>query len=422
MTQKKLFPVLGPNGNIYNADFQTEDTYAASWAAMLGRWHSTAATVQCLCRKAAPPPLVIREYRGGKYGLARHPHTGPDHDSGCKYYGPSVKGGWMEHAYLPGVVEEDKGRYKVTLGVGRDMQEPHAGVPGVEIRPAHGDGAPRQSKMTALGLLTLLWEIAALHAYRPAWAATRAKPASISGLLLDAADDVRWGKSSLAKSLQVGSAPKIGRLVEHNKAVAVSSRKQRTRLIVIGRLKAYAPPDADRPVDLVAESPVPLAGWECVRPFLTEDHLRGLQHSFARELQAWRKGAATYAILIAEPRPASKYFDLLQIALMRVSERAIPLDSCHEAAVEEALVQAGRHFDKPMRYVQDDETLPDFRLLDTGASPMPMEVFGLTNPAYQARRQEKIAMYDREYTPTGWWYWDAFNGTPMPPISKAIAV
>jgi hypothetical protein len=149
MAEKKLFRVRGLNGTPYSPKFQTAAEYADKWTALLRRWHVAEDTVYCLCREAAPVRLVIRRYQSGKLALARHPGTGPDHDTGCKYYGPSATAGWMAGAYVPGVVKEEDGVYKVRLAIGRTMREPKARVPGVESRrstPADRTvrGLPRQ--------------------------------------------------------------------------------------------------------------------------------------------------------------------------------------------------------------------------------------------------------------------------------------
>lgn len=413
MTTRTRFPVLGPTGKTYSPQFQTTDTYAAAWTRLLDRWRTEKNVIHCLCRPAQPVPLVLRRYSSGTFAPARHPYTGPNHDGACQYFGPSIKGA-LARAYEPGVVEEADGLYKVRLAAGRVMEEGKAEAVEVEPRPRFGPGAPRQRAMTALGLLTLLWEIAALHEYRPAWAASRAKPASVAGHLLDAATNVRWGRACLSDSLQVGPAPPNGGLAAHNREVATAATEQRTRLVVISQLKPYSDGTQTPAVDLAAKHRVPLAGWDCARPFLGEAHAHGLQRSFQRELDAWRAGAVTFAVLIVQPQPEGEHFDLVRIALMHVSPRAIPLDSGYEAEVEEALVAQDRSFDKPLRYVDGDNTLPDFRLLDTDGAPLPMEVFGRSNPDYLARMHEKVALYDRQFTPQGWWRWEAFAGAMRP--------
>lgn len=417
MTTRTLFPVRGPTGKDYSIEFQTAADYATAWARLLERWRNADSVAHCLCRPAQSVPLVLRRYASSKVALARHPHTGPNHDGACRYFGPSVSGA-IARAYQSGVVDEDDGIYKVQLAAGRTMREPLTDVEPVEPRLRRGPGVPRQRAMTALGLLKLLWEIAVLHEYRPAWAATRAKPASVAGLLLDAATDVRWGRAELSVSLQVGPAPAKGRLAEHNRSVAANAIKQRTRVVVVSRLKPYSDGAQTPAVDLAAHRHVPLAGWDCIRPFLSEAHAQGLERSFQRELVAWRNGEPTYAILMVQPKPTGEHFELVRIALMRVSPRAIPLDSGYEAQIEDALVVQGRTFDKPMRYIDGDDTLPDFRLLDTGGAPLPMEVFGLTDPAYQQRMREKETFYDQQPDPPGWWRWDAFAGHPIAPFPE----
>lgn len=415
MTTRTLFPVLGPTGKTYTPEFQTDDSYAAAWARLLDRWHADGSVIQCLCRPTNPVPLVLRRYSSGMVTLARHPHTGPDHDGACRYFGPSITGA-IAHAYERGVVEEVDGVYKVRLAAGRTMQEPLTDAAPVDPRPRFGLSAPRQRAMTALGLLKLLWEIAALHEYRPSWAATRAKSASVAGLLLDAAESVNWGRASLTHNLQVGPAPKKGRLAEHNRRVASAATEQRTRLVVVGRLKPYNDGKNAPAVTMAAGQRLPLAGWDCARPFLRETHAQGLQRSFHREIEAWQAGAVTYAILIIQPQPKGEHFDLVRIALMRVSPRAVPVDSGYEAEVEDALVAQGRWFDKPMRYIDGDDTLPDFRLLHTGGAPLTMEVFGRRDPEYLARMHEKVTSYDRQFGSQGWWRWEAFTSCPMPPL------
>lgn len=150
----------------------------------------------------------------------------------------------------------------------------------------------------------------------------------------------------------------------------------------MGRLKPYSDGKEGRPADLATGQALPFAGWECIRPLLDVGHAQGLQRSFARELQGWRNGAVTYAIVIDQPQPEGSGFDLVELALLRVSPRAIPLDSSYEATAEDALVAQDRSFDKPMRYVDGDDTLPNFRLLDAGEHPVPMEVFGRNDPDY----------------------------------------
>lgn len=190
MSKKKTFAVRGPDGTPHTVGFETNPKHQTAWSKLLAGWHATDQTVYCLCRTANPVQLVIRKYDSGKLSLARHPNTGPQHDSDCRYFGPSIAGA-IASAYLPGAVVDTDGVYKVQLSVGRRMQNSRGNAPPVEGRPPPSTGSRRRGTLTPLGLLALLWEIAALNQYRPSWAPTRAKPASVSGLLLNAAKGVR---------------------------------------------------------------------------------------------------------------------------------------------------------------------------------------------------------------------------------------
>ncbi|MBO0395471.1 DUF1173 family protein [Stenotrophomonas maltophilia] len=417
MTTKTLFSVLGLDGTSYSAAFQTERAHATDWARLLGQWHGAkrgaANSVQCQCRPAQSIPLVLRQYETGKFTLARYPGSGPQHDSTCRYFGPSISGA-ISNAYVDGVVKEDDGIYTVRLATGRSMQEALINTECVEPRPGQGPGVSKQRAMTTLGLMQLLWEIAGLHEYRPAWKETRANSPTVASLLLNAAADVRWGQAELRDSLQVASTARNGGLSKHNKDVAANAIKDRTRLVVIGRLKKYKAGTQASAVDLAASLRVPIEGVDCANPYLSKVQAQSLHHSFQRELSAWRTGATTYVALIVEPEAGQSYFNLVRIALMHVSPRAIPLDSSYEAQVEDALAGQNRTFVKPIRHVDGDATLPDFQLLDAGSSPLPMEVFGLNTPAYQTRMKEKEIYYNQQPNPPGWWRWDAFNGSPMP--------
>ncbi|AVU00508.1 DUF1173 family protein [Xanthomonas oryzae pv. oryzae] len=384
------------------------------WQSLLRSWHMSKQQVQCLCRPSSPVRLVLRKNSAsGVISLARHPHTGPDHDVECQYSGISTSGA-LSRAYESGAVEDTDGFYKIRLSAGRSMSAENSGVASPEPCVRSKAGLPRQGTLSCLGLLQLLWELAALNVYRPEWASKRADKKSIAGFLLNAAEGIRWSRASLDNSLQVGPALGKGGLFKHNQQVAATAKKNRTRVIVISPLVPHC--TAQPACDFCENSPVPLVTGECIRPLLEQGHIYGLNRSFDRELNAWRKGALVYASLIIEPKQDGDGFKLVQIALMRVSPRAIPLDSDYEAEVEERLVSQSRRFDKPIRYADGDETLPDFRLLDVGTAPVILEVFGLKDADYNSRMQAKIIHYDNQFTPEGWWSWHAYKTQEMPPF------
>ena len=100
--------------------------------------------------------------------------------------------------------------------------------------------------------------------------------------------------------------------------------------------------------------------------------------------------------------------EVIDVALMVVSPRYIPLDSGYEAIIEAKLWAEKRAFIKPLRYDGEEDVFPDFLLTDvSGRDFVPLEVFGMNTPDYEARKAIKQAHYAKEYGDKRWWSWDA---------------
>jgi len=105
---------------------------------------------------------------------------------------------------------------------------------------------------------------------------------------------------------------------------------------------------------------------------------------------------------------------VIDVALMTVSPRFIPLDSGYESAVEEKLWQEKRAFIKPLRYDGEEDVFRDFVLKDVaGMDALSMEVYAMNTPEYLLRKQEKTSHYESEYGPGRWWSWNAAEKTDM---------
>ncbi len=72
-----------------------------------------------------------------------------------------------------------------------------------------------------------------------------------------------------------------------------------------------------------------------------------------------------------------------------------------------------RKFSKPLRFDDDDKTIPDFWLNDLD-DEYPMEVFGMNTPEYLQRKADKVLHYQTEYSKRlGWWSWDAYQNSDV---------
>ncbi len=316
--------------------------------------------------------------------------------------------------YAVGVVEEgEDGSIRVRLARGIRVQAPRS----EENESTSVTRSPGKSKpaMTLLGLLHLLWSESRLSTWYPAMEGKR-NSGIVNYALLQAAERVATSRMKLNEVLLL-AAQKDSKGATRNQTITKSAITRDLRLVAISPLARYNPERHSGDI-----SRLPLSG-----PFgMPILHLppavwATAARKFERELSAWRRGSRVIAIAQVTPRKGESLSqgDVVELALMQVSERWIPVDSDYEGVIEAKLHAAGRSFDKPLRYDADEsEVFPDFWLLDAGKD-YPLEVFGMNTPAYLERKAVKTAWYNREYGGEGWWSWDAAadpKGKNIPPF------
>jgi len=408
---------LGGNTRIYSPEFQAEEQYAAAWKRVLLLSHGKA-EVRCCCLGPGDKRLSIHSRSNSDtFHLARFPETGPEHSEDCIYYGvdPNMSG---LGAYRRGVVQElDDGNVKIKLKVGLQQraaiapQEEQTGTSSEAKKPA-GRGRPGQASMTLLGLLHYLWTEAGFHTWSPSMQGKR-NLGVLHYHLLQVASSTYAGKVRLSSNLLIGTPTAAGRQAELNKAKAVEAMNRRRRLVIVAPLAQYQ-------AGMEEGSRLPISGYHGI-PHLqvTREIWDVLQRRFVSELNSWMAGDQVVAIVqtdVPTPATGSMQARVVDAALMVTTPQWIPVDSGYEAAVVAALVAENRRFEKPLRFdAGEDRVFPDFWLRDR-AEDLPMEVWGMTDPEYVARKEKKISYYDQTYGAGNWWQWDAAAGGPMPPF------
>lgn len=113
--------------------------------------------------------------------------------------------------------------------------------------------------------------------------------------------------------------------------------------------------------------------------------------------QIGKSDARVVAVLVIE-RTKDGNLRIVDLAAQLCSRAFIPCDSSYEVEMANRLVVERRRFEKPMRFSETDEVLPDFILSDT-SPPAFIEVYGMeSNAQYLARKAEKQAIYTRKQT------------------------
>ncbi|MDR7946657.1 DUF1173 family protein [Achromobacter aegrifaciens] len=417
---RTLYPVeiaLGEKTQIYSPEFQSLEEHVAGWKRVLLLSHGKA-DVRCCCLGPGQKRLSIHSRANSdRFHLARFPETGPDHSEDCIYYGvdPGMSG---LGGYRRGVVQElDDGNTKIKLKVGLQQRptaapEEENAAAGADKKMATARSRSGQASMTLLGLLHYLWTEAGFNAWAPSMNGKRSV-GLVHYHLLRVASSTFAGRVRLSSNLVIAATAADGQQAALNRAKSTEAMNRRRRLVAIAPLAQYQP-------GMEAAGRLPIMGFHGI-PHLTlsAEDWEVLQRRFMAEVNGWMSGDMVIAIAqtdVPTPAAGSMKARVVDLALMTVTPQWIPVDSGYEAAVVAALVAAERRFEKPLRFdAGTEQVFPDFWLRDR-SDIVPMEVWGLTDQDYAARKEQKIAHYDEKYGPGKWWQWDAAAGAPIPPF------
>ncbi|WP_249279180.1 DUF1173 family protein [Bordetella genomosp. 5] len=375
------------------------------------------ADVRCCCLGPGTKRLSIHSRASSdRFHLARFPASGPEHSEDCSYYStdPAMSG---LGNYRKGVVQElDDGSVKVKLKVGLQQKATKApqdaGDSLVEQKKQAPSSRSGQSSMSLLGLLHYLWTEAGFNSWPPSMEGKRTLGV-LHYHLLRIAKATYAGRLRLASSLLVSTATASGGQAELNKAKAVEAMNRRRRLVVVAPLFGYQ-------VGMEGVPGLPISGYHGIpHLMMSPGQWEVLHHKFAREVNGWMSGSQVVVIAqtdVPVPAAGAMKADVVDLGLVLVTPEWIPVDSGYESAVVAKFVASGRRFEKPLRFdAGSEQVFPDFWLHDR-SDLVPMEVWGLSDPEYLARKATKIAHYDETYGEGGWWQWDADAGDSIPPF------
>jgi hypothetical protein len=422
-TQSVVITVNG-QAKRYSPEFQTSPDYERAWQKVLKEAYGHA-DVRCLCRGAGPKRLAVKYYEfGDAYALAKFSLSGPEHAADCQYY--SVGGAGSESGGSgAGVLDVQlDGSVKIRLEIGMAVRDTASDV----ASPADADkpnrpGSTRQSAIKLAGLLHYLWDAATLNQWRPYWAGKR-NFRQVFWRINQAADDVRTGNLKLVDLLLLPAMALDSPEAERNRLRVESALRAKHRMLIIAPLASYSPEREQRMTKDLA-----IAGFHGIpKAFMRPGQWELLKKRFRASVASWKAGQTAVVIAQVEvkERDGRQSANVIDAALMSVTQQWIPTESSHERLIAEKLVSEGRSFNKPLLYNQDeDDVFPDFVLTDCASGEVPMEVFGRDDEDYLKRKADKTAYYDRQYGQGGWWCWDASKcraeAPPFPPQKRQPA-
>lgn len=424
-----------PNGKKARRAWDSDPNRVPAWQALLRTSHDVLPRPHCDCRhQGRELELVVRRSARKEHGsvveayhLARMPNQGMLHYVDCPFHqsDPRHSG---QAGYVAGVIRETSdGRVRVALRRGLAVHDTAQTPSTVERdiqkeRAARNKGRPRQSQMTELGLLHLLWERSGTNAWHPAIGRARMWWPGVHQRVLDAAVDIMVGKGRpLAEHLAViGYGDTDGPAMLRDK---VQGCGENWRILLLGKIDGLDTITSQKwggPARQYTAVRFDGARDYHLRVTADESWLHRLSRRFPRAVTALRQerserqisvvGLVTATVKIRrEAENVSIWAWADDIALMEVDPvTLIPVESSYELRITKALCEADRAFTKPLRFdATGDVVHPDFILTDTqDIRGTPMEVYGRDDEAYLARKAVKDAYYNATYGLDEWWSWD----------------
>ena len=389
-----------------------------SLLSILANAHREGNRATCLCSAHRPELYIV--HRSGQYFLARMPNTGPSHESWCDFYDSpldeSGRGGYTEDAIV-----EDGEEFDVKLSIPLSRQRTASKEPSTRTERS-STAQTRRAAVGLMGLLHFLWEQSSNNRWFPYVKGKKASTRHWGGVhyfLTKTTAKIKRKAAPLQDSLYI--LPEF----EMSKADSINAEFDAAMREVLASatedaVQAGLPLKMKMIIGEVKSLTKSKFGYELKfrgksTAFYMKDELQArMAKSYKPGMDAIDGSDGSRSIALAVVSASKKgYFNIDDLVLMATNRNYIPVDSSYEKTVADLLIAQERQFEKPLRYDNDELTLPDFVLLDCSESPrVPVEIYGMTgNAKYDARKREKRAIY-RESGSTCWEWEPASLGNP----------
>lgn len=371
--------------------------------------HDTPERPRCLC---VPGGVEMYVSLHRHFVVKRMPDTGGQHHPACPSYEPDPASSGLGELMGDAVRETQAGVVDLCVDFPWTRTRGHSGSATDTEGPVDVQAARR--RISLRGLMHFLFERAGFNRWTPAMEGKR-NQGVLHKYLTESAQDVNAKGIALAPRLYVPEP-------FHESTHLAAAQRRRVKLEIL------RPVDGRNPLALVLgefkgveESAAGHRVW--IRhmpdaPLLAEATTwKRIEKAFARLLEARDadSGFRVRVILAALIRARREHtYEIDAASLMLASEHWIPIEGVHELPLVHALIGQHRRFLKPLRYdARGSARFPNAMLLDIGATPLPLHVFG----AFMTPRDRELkeaAVQACEHV----WVWPA-DAPVMPALPAA---
>lgn len=384
----------------------------------------------CTCQ-GRPLNLVIRE-RAGRLFLAAWPDQASKHALDCPFYSDH------KDLYGPGAIVRNGDVTSVQLTHALVQPSRHSTRSTAQIRtPGSGNPVERKKPKESMhmwGLLHFLWEEGGLNRWHPGW---HRDWGLVRYMLRRVAQSTMIESRPLLESLYVPPVwnPAQKAVIKDNWRMfcePLEKNHRRSDMVasafVIGTVRNLIPTEFGHAIELHHH-----AHRFYLDKFMSDNAAQYSRRGWAAAKQLEMAGSAdTKPYVVAAMRveaSSTGVMTVVEIALMRVSPRYIPVDSSYEDRLVQRLLEQDRQFIKPLHYDKHHMAFPDFILKDAQEKDMhgvsrqrsvAMYVYGA---AISAQQKPKMEAADRKYAEQaglGYWQWDVAQNKEVPALPEAF--
>ena len=403
------------HGIRYSINTQTVNAKDPRFQDILATCYNDSARPRCLC---VPEGVDMYIARFKNFVIKRMPGTGERHHPACTHYEPAYGQSGLGEILGEAIIEHAPDLVEVRLDFPLTRR---LGRPFSPSKPSEKtEVTAARRKLGLRGLLHLLWERAGFNRWYPKMEGKRSWWI-IRKHLLEAAAEIQAKGTRFDKRLFV---PEPFRLedadaIARRRATALSvlfsssANFQFTMMVVIGELKECTDTPLGCKIVLKHMPDCPLyleiKTAERFRKIFLYEYETWLQEKEIRyDSKVPPRFRFVFAGLIYAKRENLFYVDTT--TLMMTGENWVPLDYTYEQSLMEHMRAQRRRFIKPLRYDSKVGAMfPNFVLLDTGATPVSLDIISAFMPN-KDRATKEAAIRERSQPP---WVWK--TGNPLEP-------
>ncbi|MGC9000772.1 DUF1173 family protein [Caldisericum sp.] len=365
----KVYPIaiVTPKGlKKYSTEFQTQKF--EDFQKVLAKWYKKTHAI-CLCPGKGKKKLAIKYYEPtGIYYLSRYPKSGNDHSEDCIY------------RYSPEVITESEDiketmslRLSKTVSPRRKKKIKKISEKDIinkkESQLQEHLKVKRESpRVSLIDFFNIVWSTAGLNSWSPKkdnfinynYILQRIRAVS---------KNIKVGGQKLLHVLSTSVLNGDKELANINEKTLNIVYTKKARTVFFGFLRKYKEGITKLPDDDKKDWEVPILDYsKKIKIVLHKDLVKKVKKKFKDKLELWQKGYLTFCVCLAdvEKEKESNVFILrpVDLALVNLSEKFIPIDSEEEAQLEKNLRKEKKAFKKVLISKEERKGLSKFVLFD----------------------------------------------------------